>query len=458
MRQSLLIFFVSLSALFCACESDYSYRGDGTSIAFSTDTLSFDSVFTGIATTTAKLMIYNRSGKDMTLDQIYLKNGNTSSFNVNINGSNTTSLSNLHLRSGDSLYVFVNVFPKETDGKTYQLDDDIIVIGGSNTWSAHLLAYGMNVRRISGHLSTDTSFDNGLPYLISDTLTIDANVTLSVAHGATIYMNENAAIEVYGTLNCEGSLDNRIVFRASRTDKFYNDIPGQWHAISIMQPCGKASIRYTEIANSSYGIQADSATMVTLDCVVIRDAMHNAIRSYAANTTITNSLLYNCGDALLDIYGGNVALLHCTMSNYFKWDSRFDASIMAHAGEKYPALERLSIINSVVVGNTANELDLDDTFTADNTLISHCYMRLGSKWKENDDPRIEAVIVGKEPGFVNRDSCDFHLTVDSPLRDAADISHSQQLSTDYDGISRCHGNTSDIGAYTFTPLTTDDNE
>jgi len=455
MRKSLYILLAALLNILGSCESDYSFSGSPSSIAFSVDTLSLDSVFTSLASATHKLMIYNRSGKDMTIDNISLRGGQSSLFNVNINGANATSVSSIHLCSGDSLYVFVNVLPPASDEKVYIVEDDIVVTGGSNVWTAHLLAYGLNVHRLSGHISQDTQFTNDIPYLISDTLSIDSGVSLILPEGTTLYMNEGSTICVYGSLFCQGSHDNMVSIRGYRIEKFYDDVPAQWNSIHIMPTSGSLECQYTDIANSSYGIIADSASHLSLEAVKVRDAMHCAIKSYAAQTDITNSLIYNCGGPLLSLSGGRVSIIHSTLSNYFRWESRFDASVV---GDSIQPLESLSIINSIIVGNTANEVQLDESFNASNTLISHSYLRLGTKWKEDDDPRLNDVIVGKEPGFVNRETFDFHITEDSPLRDVADAQYADSLPTDFDGVSRNMNNTSDIGAFEFIPVNNDNNE
>lgn len=226
MLRSIYIALILALVLVTSCENDYSYRGDMSSIAFSSDTLCFDTVFTGVASATTPLMIYNRSGKDMTIDRIWLSEESSANYNININGMNATDVGGLHLRSGDSLYVFVNIMPPVSDTPISMHTGELNVMSGSNVWTAHLLAYGMNVRHISGRITTDTTLDNELPYLVSGTLEIDSAATLNITEGTTIYMSEKSGIDVYGNLMSQGTISNRVKICSSRIDKFYADIPG----------------------------------------------------------------------------------------------------------------------------------------------------------------------------------------------------------------------------------------
>ena len=444
---------LSLLMAVIGCESDYSYRGDATAIAFSADTLSFDTVFTGEATTTTSLMIYNKSDEDMTLDKIWLEGGSNSSFNVNINGSNATEMSGIHLRSGDSLYVFVNVFPQNSDEYIYELDDNIIVQAGHNMWSSHLKAYGLSAIRVTGHISEDAEWTSDKPYLLSGTVAVDSSVTLTIDEGTQIFLTEKAGIDVYGTLITKGTHDNMVRFRSSRTEEFYSDIPGQWYSIMIMLGSGRAKMDYTEIANSTYGLLIDSLTELDITNSIIRDATYNALITYAAKTNITNCLLYNCGSSLFTVYGGDVVINHCTMSNFYRWHTRSDATVFVTGGGEYPELGHVTIANCVVAGNQSNEMEFSDAVNEDNCLVTHCYMRLGTKWEEDTDPRFDAVIVGKDPGFVDRSNFDFHIVETSDLIGLADPEYSALAPYDFDGICRTDSAAADIGAFQYVTTT-----
>lgn len=445
------IFSILIFTLSIACESDYSFRGASDSITFSADTLSFDTIFTGERTTTAKLMIYNVSGDDMTIENIYLNGGESSQFNVNINGISDTQASNIRLQSKDSLYIFVDVNPLETnDIEPYILQDKIIVSSGGNTWEAVIIAYGQNVTRVSGTL-TDLHWTAGMPYLVTSTATVDSVSNLIVDAGTRICFAEDASLQVYGQLNINGTLENQVLIKSNRFEEFYDNIPGQWNCIAIEICSTGNSIEYAEIANGLYCLTVDSAAQIDLNNVIMRDASHGAILAFDADINITNSIIYNCGGSLVAMYGGRLSMLHCTLSNYFPWETRSVATFFATSAPQYPEIESLTIANSIIIGNLSNELQLDSVATETAT-IANSYIRLKSESQIADDERFTDVIVGSLPGFIDRSNYNFHLNANADARDIGSIDFAEDAPTDYLGNERLTDTAPDAGAYEYLTL------
>ena len=53
-------------------------------LEFSTDTLSFDTVFTEQGSATAQIMVYNRNANALIIDRVWMENG--SAFKANVDG------------------------------------------------------------------------------------------------------------------------------------------------------------------------------------------------------------------------------------------------------------------------------------------------------------------------------------------------------------------------------------
>lgn len=448
--RSLSILLIAVMAVVTSCESDYSFRGDASSIAFSADTLSFDTLIVGKASRTEHLMIYNVSGEDMTISTIYLAGHGSSDYHVNINGSDDECVSGVHLRSGDSLYVFVTVFPRFNADEVYSVtEDDIVVKAGNNTWTSKLWTCFVSAHALSGEISSDTTLTANVPYLIEDSLIVNSNATLTLDEGVEVYCLHGSRIDVRGRLVSCGSVEKPVKFRSSRLERFYSDVPGQWKGISLTQAGSSARMRHTEIAHSVCGISADSATSVELDAVFIRDARQNGLVAYGADVSLVNSVLANSGESLLSVSGGSARVVHSTLAGFFRWDSRFSPAVSISSGDNCPPLHSFLMANSVVVGNQSNELDMPDDIPSDICLFSHCYMRLGTKWHEDTDPRFDAVIVGKEPGFISRETNNYHLTGDSPLIGAASDDYLDIASSDADGLLRNVDGSVEIGAFEY---------
>jgi len=98
-----------------------------------------------------------------------------------------------------------------------------------------------------------------------------------------------------------------------------------------------------------------------------------------------------------------------------------------------------TIVNSVMRNNGSTEIF---RYWNGNPVISYCNVRGGWTGTGNID---------KDPKFVDASNGDFHLSYNSPCRDAGDASAKGIPSTDYEGDPRVSGTAPDIGADEFHP-------
>ena len=91
------------------CERDYMFRGGNDGIKFSSDTVMFDTIFTSLGSATRHFRVYNPYSADMIIDRIQLMGGDDSKFRINVDGRAEYEVNDVELRSGDSLFVFVEV-------------------------------------------------------------------------------------------------------------------------------------------------------------------------------------------------------------------------------------------------------------------------------------------------------------------------------------------------------------
>ena len=76
---------------------------------FSTDTVTFDTVFTTIGSATLSFKVYNRSNRPLVISSIDLAGGDASFFRLNIDGEPKRRLSNVEIPPDDSLFIFIAV-------------------------------------------------------------------------------------------------------------------------------------------------------------------------------------------------------------------------------------------------------------------------------------------------------------------------------------------------------------
>ena len=127
-------------------------------LAFSTDTVAFDTVFTTIGTSTRSFRIYNRNKKSLNISSIKLADAEHSGFHINVDGMSGDNFTNVEIRGKDSLYVFVeaNIDPTNQDNPIFIVDSIVFVTNGVQQ-DVKLTAYGQDVIIKRGEtFTTDT--------------------------------------------------------------------------------------------------------------------------------------------------------------------------------------------------------------------------------------------------------------------------------------------------------------
>lgn len=84
----ILIALIICSAIFSACNrlDDNFSTNPNHRLSFSTDTLSFDTVFTSIGSATKQFMIYNKNKEPLNIETIMLAGAETTGFRINVDG------------------------------------------------------------------------------------------------------------------------------------------------------------------------------------------------------------------------------------------------------------------------------------------------------------------------------------------------------------------------------------
>lgn len=124
-----------------ACSDDDSFTTSPSArLTFSRDTVSLDTIFSTVPTSTYTFWVYNTNGDGLRLCQVRLQRGNQSGFRVNVDGSfldNVTgcSVSDLEIRKGDSIRVFVELTSGLTNSDLPQLVEDNIVFSLESEWN-----------------------------------------------------------------------------------------------------------------------------------------------------------------------------------------------------------------------------------------------------------------------------------------------------------------------------------
>ena len=171
---AMVLFMVTLVVGLIGCRGNQIYRGADARVAFSQDTVMFDTVFTTIGSASEAFRIVNLSPGRVLLEDITLEDQGDSPFRINVDGIPGPSVGGLELDEGDSLYVFVEVTidPENDYDLPFIVKDRIRVTLNGYSQYVQLIAYGQD------------AFFHGSPGAIT---TLDCNSNWSAQKPHVIY-------------------------------------------------------------------------------------------------------------------------------------------------------------------------------------------------------------------------------------------------------------------------------
>ncbi len=377
-----LLSVLLVSLIFSFCTKEQYADLPSQKLEFSDDTLSFDTVFATMGSTTKGFLVYNKYDKKMKINSINLGGGEASAFRMNIDGVPTYSTTEeVEIWPNDSLYIFVNVTVDPNDVATpFVVEDSILFESNFNTFKMRLVAWGQNANFFGPgtpngfRVTSDSTWTNNLPYVIYDGVIVDSLVTLNVDPGVEIYMHNGALFYVQGTLHINGGLDSTEIvhMRGTRLEEDYDNVPGQWGTLYFPAGSVNNTINGALIENGYVGIRVDSLPAsgsnpnLVIENTTIRNMFDSGILGVTAVIAGGNCLVYNCGRYNLQLeYGGVYAFANCTFynqnSSYIEHkNSIFRASnyFPTDAGVLATDLN-VAMTNCIVYGSEDEEIDLD---------------------------------------------------------------------------------------------------
>jgi hypothetical protein len=333
MNRALLTVVVALAAmattLLTACDDMNNYSvSPNHRLAFSADTVSFDTVFTSIGSVTGYFMVYNPNDEALQIEHITLASGGQSGFRINVDGRKGDSFQNVPIWKNDSLYVAVEVTVDPNDEyQPFVIYDSVVFVTNGVAQSVTLEAYGHNAHIFRGGVvfTSDTTLLSDRPYLVFDSVKVAQNVTLTIEKGAVFYMHKDAQWRIDGTLQTLGAVDDYVVFRGDRLNNFsttisYDNIAAQWRGFFFSANSFNNVLNYTMIRNGTTGLTCEESSpeQIKLD---IRNSQINNMDGellIAINCHIeaSNSEFSNASGRLALLAGGFYRFAHCSLVNY----------------------------------------------------------------------------------------------------------------------------------------------
>ena len=462
MNNRLLSILLFGLGLFCACKKNSFITSPGAQVSFSSDTLYFDTVFTSAGSITQQVKIYNQNNQKINLSQIQLMGGSGSAFKININGAAVSQTTNVEIDANDSIYIFVSVYVNPTAANLpFIVQDSILVSFNGNQKFIQLQAYGQNANFLQNmEIIGQATWSAKLPYVITGGILVDSGATLTIQAGCKIYLHQNAAFIVNGSLQIQGQpVDSaRVYFQGDRLDLPYANYPGSWPGIFFNASSRDNLLSAVVISNAYQGVIAsgpspDNQPKLTLDECILNNIYDAGILATQSSITARNCLVSNCGRNIVLTYGGNYSFTYCTVASYSNMYISHSQPVLAlddsiASGNGSSSNLNASFLNCIYWGADGTVTDEVAAYPQNGPVFNVTFNN--SLWKLTNIPPVSYNnMLNVDPLFdsVNTQTgyYDFHLQPASPAAGYGALVPS--IPYDLDGNPRSVGNKTSLGCY-----------
>ena len=361
-------------------------------LAFSTDTLSLDTMFSNVPSATKSAWAYNRTGKTLRCTSVRMAGGNQSGFRANVDGAylgpdNGYSAPNVDIAPGDSIRIYAeattpaNLAPHPVE----HTDEIVFTLSNGNVQSIRLSAWGWDAmalrdKRVAG----DETIGADTPIVVYGGIMVDSAATLTIAPGTTLYFHAGAGIDVAGTLLCKGEPGREVVLRGDRLDKMfdylpYDNVSGQWEGVRLRGSSYGNVMEHTDLHGAFNGIVADSSDTsrpkLSMRACTVHNCQGYGIAAHNSRTEMENCVVSNSQSGCLAVFGGSLEANACTMAQFYPFAGAVGPALRFNSNP-HPLLS-LRIGNSIVTGYSDDEItgEKPDGDTPFNYSFSHCILR-----------------------------------------------------------------------------------
>ncbi|MEJ2595517.1 MAG: hypothetical protein P8100_10425 [bacterium] len=466
-------------ALF-SCRKDLTVDDDpSVKLEFSNDSVIFDTVFTSLGSVTKTLMVYNNSKNRVKISNLKLGGGGNSFYRLNIDGQPGDAFSDIEINGGDSIYIFTRVTIDPNNlSNPFVVEDSIMFLTNGNEQKVKLVAWGQNANYILADTYTPgfppykivadsletTVWTSGKPYVIYGYAVINSYGELRIEEGTHVYFHKDGGLWAYvdGMLKVNGTLENPVYFGSDRLEAFYDDIPGQWDRIWLME--GRAGfdheITHAVIENGFIGIQAESFQRPTenrllLNNVTVQNMTGIGLFARLFYIEGKNTVLANCGGYSMALTSGGVYdFKHATIANYWPYSVRNTPAVYLNNfvldtnEQEIPVPIDFKMGNSIIYGYNQNEFVTEMVAGADTLYyLDHCIMRIQTSTANATN--FNQVLRNEDPLFLDFRENEYRIDTLSPAIGFGDATIAAEAP--FDLLNNSRAERADAGAYQFMP-------
>lgn len=366
-----LCVILCLAFLSTACQPDDYTETFDTPLAFSTDTVFFDTVFTSFGTATLRFKAYNRSSKNIRVQRIQLAGGESSPYRLNVDGQSGLSFEQVDIGARDSIFIFVDVnIDPQNESNPFVVVDSLVFQSTNHLQDVKLVAYGRDAYIHRGSRHCNERWQNDKPHVVVDAAYVDSNCTLEIDAGTEVYFSNGAGLVVFGQLQSQGTVEQPNKFLHFRRESGFDNQPGQWYGLWFLPSSGGNVLENTLIRNPNFGLRIDSLSptampKVLLNNVQIDNPGQSGILGYTAEVVGLNVLINNfCNYAIQAELGGNYEFVHASFIGSNCFCTRRTSSL-AFSNQDFVDLNdntvandlNVTILNSIIWGNSQEEIN-----------------------------------------------------------------------------------------------------
>lgn len=426
MRQFILILGLIITFCFTSCRNELDFEQSVGTLSFSKETVYLDTVFTNIGSSTYTLKVYNTSNKNISIPRVRLGKGQTSNYQLMVDGVPGKEFENVELLAKDSMFVFISVNSDVADanptdflytdeiqfgnGVDFQkvnlvtLIQDAVFIYPERSGSPNNYTYeqinlgttsdpvtitGTNLSHTDPINGDELHWTNAKPYVIYGYAKIPENETLVVDAGARVHFHadsglivaDDAHLEVNGTLSSTAALENEVIFEGDRLEPIYSDVVGQWGTIFFLKGSNANSLNHLTIKNATVGMlvsgnDGTSTPTIAMKNVQIYNCSNVGILARTGNIIGENVVVNNCGQASLACtFGGSYDFTHCTFANYWNAPNQTSLVLDDFDGASLYALTKADFKNCIFYGSSNIGISIEKAGSIFNYKFDNCLIK-----------------------------------------------------------------------------------
>lgn len=373
-----------LAAAMVSCVDEEKFNtAPGDKLTFSQDTLTMDTVISGMKSIMRGFTIYNNNSDGVSITNVEFLGGKSNGFDVIVDGVNIINNlpASIDCRSKDSLLAYVRITPEVSnqDDKVYHEATLVFTLANGRQQNVVLSAYSQDVIWLNAeHITVDGILDAKRPYVVKDSLTVEKGATLTLKHGVRLMFQANAFLKVDGTLRAEGTLENPVVLRGDRMDFMfenqpYDRIPSQWGGVIFTENSSGNYLNYCDVHSGSFGLLCQKSEItdeiLRIENSIVHNMAGNCIETYGAKIFVGNSQITNAGEHCVALYGGDNTFVHCTIAQFYPFETRHLSSALYyanHVDKETCPLYNAAFYNCIITGYSDDEISGDkmDTFNS----------------------------------------------------------------------------------------------